>query len=163
MADVMRAITIRQPWADAIETGAKNVENRTWVSRQLRVGDQLAIHAGAASVSSDALAYMLEKRGIDVRALARRSRHYGTTGAVIAVVDYLGAHLDTDEDPHDVAPWRECCGSPWAFRGAKHWVLGNVIHLTEPVPVPGGGRLGVWTLPGDVAAEVRRRMEVSRG
>lgn len=160
---MMRAITIRQPWADAIETGAKNVENRTWVSRQLQIGDQLAIHAGATAANGAALVYMLEKRGIAVWGVARRSQHYGTTGAVIAVVDYLGAHEDTDEDPHDVAPWRECCGSPWAFRGARHWVLGNVQHLRAPVPVPGGGRLGVWTLPDDVEADVRRQVVVPRG
>lgn len=39
----MKALTIRQPWADLIASGEKQIENRTW---QTDYRGPLAIHAG---------------------------------------------------------------------------------------------------------------------
>lgn len=42
----MRAITIRQPWAELIVLGKKDVENRSWRTRHR---GPLLIHAGAGA------------------------------------------------------------------------------------------------------------------
>ena len=43
------ALTIRQPWAHLVAEGAKRLEVRGWrpIGITLRIGDRLAIHAGA--------------------------------------------------------------------------------------------------------------------
>ena len=52
----MRAITIRQPWAELIVRGDKDVENRSWRTRHR---GPLLIHAGARADRS-----LLEQHGI---------------------------------------------------------------------------------------------------
>lgn len=44
MAQAMRALSIRQPWASAIILGDKDVENRTW---RTHYRGPLLVHAGA--------------------------------------------------------------------------------------------------------------------
>lgn len=43
---VTRALTIRQPWATLIASGAKDVENRSWATS---FRGRIAVHAGAAT------------------------------------------------------------------------------------------------------------------
>lgn len=45
----MTALTVKQPWADAIAHGGKTTENRTWPVPARHVGARILIHAGAAS------------------------------------------------------------------------------------------------------------------
>jgi hypothetical protein len=86
--DDVRALTIRQPFAELIVAGVKDVENRTW--RTSHRGP-LAIHAAATTRELDAL-------GLD-------PGDY-TLGAVIGVVDVL----DVAPDDHD--GWRWLLSNP---------------------------------------------------
>lgn len=128
----MKALTVRQPWADAIAHGTKRVENRTW-----RTGCRglVLIHAGAsedhtARLSRDVPLELTENIGTwpDVR------------GAVIAIARITNCHM--------------CDGScsPWAEHGVWHWTLTSVQPLAEPVPCR--GRLQLWTPPEDVVTAV---------
>ena len=41
----MRALSIKQPWADLIAYGYKNIENRTWQAPKDMIGQRFLIHA----------------------------------------------------------------------------------------------------------------------
>lgn len=42
----MKALTLLNPWAQAIAYWGKDVENRTWAPPASLVGERIAIHAG---------------------------------------------------------------------------------------------------------------------
>ena len=42
----MRALSIRQPWADLILYAGKNIEKRTWRFPDKHKGERILIHAG---------------------------------------------------------------------------------------------------------------------
>jgi hypothetical protein len=104
----MRALTIRQPWADAIAHQTKRIENRTWKTNYRGL---VLIHAAAAP---DPAAIIYGPRP-DVRS------------AIIAIAEIDDCHYSTDG---------QCCG-PWGQENIYHWHLCEVRTLPEPVPCKG--------------------------
>jgi len=153
----MKALTVRQPWAWAITTGEKTIENRTtnWRHR-----GPLLIHAGAA----------YSQRGIDSDLIHDLwQRQFGwdyentltlTLGAIIGQVDLVGVHR---AEPG-------CCESPWAERvytEASGKIRRSIQHLELENarsygfdPIECLGRLGLWDVDDDVLEEVARREAV---
>jgi len=84
----MRAITIRQPWAELILRGEKDVENRSWRTRHRGL---LLIHAG---LGADKV-YFEE---YDVRADVDR-------GAIIGVVELVECTKKRTSDWHARGSW----------------------------------------------------------
>lgn len=118
----MRALTIRQPWADAIAHPTKRTENRTWTTKYR---GPLLIHAGAA---------------------------YDPMGRfIITDWDALDSWPDTRSaiiaraELADVHPATNGCCAPWGEPGVYHWQLTDITPLPDPVPCK--GRLGLWTPP----------------
>lgn len=163
----MRAITVQQPYAWAIATGAKDVENRVRsVPWRSAVGQRIAIHAGKA---------WYDGAEHDVRIVDLSERHTPAplwptataAGAVVAVatlaqVHWAGAcaaglvHGQRSVDAEGKsAPSPSLC-STWAEPQAWHLVLDEVRAL--PHPVPARGFQGLWTLPDDVASAVAERV-----
>lgn len=143
----MRALTIWQPWADAIAYGTKRVENRTWPAPPDLTGQLIAIHAAK---QADPGARLPGGRSWPSGGLppepARR-------GAVLAVARVTGCH-------YPGAPGAACghggllC-SQWAAWGQYHWLLRQVRPLPQPVPVR-GARL--WRLPLEAEDAVRGQL-----
>lgn len=135
----MKAITVRQPWAWAIASGEKLVENR---SRGTTYRGPLAIHAGAAwSVRGE--------QDPRVKALpVVRPWSPTTRSAVIAVAELVDSHPDAQ----CCRPWGE---SEYSEAGGRtiatvhHLVLEDVRPLA--VPLAAGGALGLWTVPDRIA------------
>lgn len=130
----MKALTIKQPWADAIVYGSKRVENRTWGTRYRGA---LAIHAGK-SIDLAAVPFV---RGIDPVAV----RFPNKLGAFIG--------LGTLRDVHARRPG--CCpGDPYAERGdgVFHWVIRAPITLVEPIDAK--GQLGLWQVQDHIAEAI---------
>jgi hypothetical protein len=116
----MRVLTVCQPYAHLIATGAKPIENRTW---QTFYRGPLAIHAGRSRA-------WLEE------AEAGPELAFGAivaTAMLVACLPKFNRH-----------PWRERAAlfdhehahGPWC------WVLEEVRALPEPIPVK--GRQGLW-------------------
>jgi hypothetical protein len=140
---MMRALTIRQPWATCIAEGHKGVENRP---HSTPYRGEVAIHAGLGWADCGA-----EDRrcrvalGPDLHESAR------DRGMIIAVAVL--------EAPH---PAEGCC-APWGdpvYRTARgvdlpcwHWPLLEVRRL--PVPVAAKGALGLWRLSPEQERSVR--------
>lgn len=142
-------LTLRQPWASLVAAGVKPVENRVWgVSHR----GPLAIHAGVGwdrealwhqHVWFGLRAILDYPTGDDLPAMARARL---PRGAVLAVVDLTGIHMETGR----------CC-APWGVSASAHWELANVRPLVSPVAAT--GRQGLWRLSADVDAAVRGQLE----
>jgi hypothetical protein len=126
----VKALTIKQPYADAIAHGAKRTENRSRPIPAKHIGARILIHAGLTD-DRDAV-------------LCRGTDWPDTRGAVIATARLVGCH--------QANPTGILCCAPWGFEGAWHWQLADVQPL--PVPVACRGQLGLWTPSPDVLAAV---------
>lgn len=136
----MKTLTIRQPWAHLIASGAKPVENRLW---RTSYRGRLAIHAGQRWDKGGATDYrvMLALRPfLALRQLpdpidpAAHSDRF-VFGAVIAVTRLVDCHRAVG-----------CC-APWGDpdvgdKPTWHWVLTDVQPLREPVLARGAQ--GLW-------------------
>lgn len=134
----MKALTIRQPWAQAIADGHKPLENRTWRPRSLPLGSPLAIHAGLA-FEDTAVGQIADLAGVTY------DRTTAPGGVIVAVARLEGL---VEESP-----------SPW-FCGPIGWRLGAVQAVSPPVPCKGGQ--GLWDVPRDVLAQLPLRTPAGR-
>jgi hypothetical protein len=164
MVTGLRALSIQQPYAWAIATQGKDVENRT---RPTAHRGLLAIHASKKPDEYPQLPYRAEhvlRRLLAERALSRR-RPEGAEllvgGMIVAVAEVSGCHWWRDclKLRKRGSCWGEYACSEWAATGQFHWELSAVRPLAEPVPCK--GMLGLWTVPDDVESAVRAQLEAS--
>ena len=118
----MKALSIRQPWADLILSGLKDVENRTWKTSYRGI---LAIHAsktfdikGYRVVMSNARALQLDF-GICHDYILKKEKDQFTKGAIIGTVNLV----DIVEDYQ--------IKSKWAIDGMFHWVLEDPVLVNR--------------------------------
>lgn len=111
------ALSVRQPWAGAIFSIGKDIENRTW-STDYR--GRLWIHASRLADRSrpDLMHAVLDQGPL-------------VSGAFLGYVDLVDVVCNS-------------C-SPWAIPGQLHWVLANPVPLAAPVPAK--GQLRLWVPP----------------
>jgi ASCH domain len=126
----VKALSVQQPWADAIVRFGKDIENRTWATPYRGL---IAIHAGLRMRSwedFEHLASMIECpsdffQGVEFE-----------TGGVVGVARLVGC----------------------VRASASRWFDGPVgLVLAGPLPtifVPCRGQLGIFDLPGDVTARI---------
>lgn len=130
----MRALSIRQPWAELILSGRKTIETRTWRTSHRGV---IAVHAGWIVEEG-----MCAHYGLDAAALARG----GLIGTVEVsdVVDFTPdtwralrhRHLVPDDDPG----------------GRVGWLLVHPRRLSRLIPLR--GLPGLFPLPADIAQQI---------
>jgi len=130
---MMRALTVRQPWAWAIICAGKDIENRSWTNRHAT--GTIAIHAGKGLDSLSELPSGVKRPGSEDL----------VHGAVIGVIDVVG-----------VVRKRR---SKW-FRGPLGWVLRNPRPLLKPIRCK--GRQGLWRLPPRVWHAIDQQLRVRR-
>jgi hypothetical protein len=139
----IRALTVRRPWAALIAAGLKQVENRTWSTPYRGL---LLIHAGAGW-DSDSQGWL-----DDILATLIPDGFWETTAqpqGIVAVAELTG-----------VCPGYPCECGPWAMAGNRHWQLGDVRALSEPVPAKGA--LGLWRPDADALSAVYEQIGVPR-
>lgn len=154
-SNVIKAITIKQPFASLIMLGEKEYETRQWTPRGLRGGDWLAIHAGSDKKEYAHTQY--DSRFID--ALARHGVSWGTLpfGALLGVARYLGATAG-------YVLHRHISDQEYAFgyygAGQYGWRLGAILTLPHPVILR--GQQGIWQI-GDIAIEAALKTLITTG
>ena len=120
----MKCISLRQPWAHLLCSGAKPIENRTWGTAYR---GPVLIHAGRSVPSPEALSRLFS---MPVRLT------YGAIVGVAELVDVL----------HPRSPYRDSYArQPFTEEGFHWWVFERPRFLTTPLPLP--GRLGLWDVP----------------
>lgn len=132
----MKAITLWQPWAWAIMSAGKRVENRSWPAPRALVGQRIAIHAGMR----------VDEWGIEVVEEITDAPVPTplTTGAIVGTARVTGCVRAANAEV--MTSWHF---GPWC------WELEDVRALEEPVPCK--GRQGLWDLPPEVEAEIERQ------
>lgn len=157
-----RVLTVRQPWADLIMAGTKDVENRTWPvpSTLPQWGDcpghgRLWVHAGqqidTSPRSVQAWATLRQHLGLSIYRGTLAAVDHVARGALLGSVTVTGCHQTRDcvrlggENAAGEVSVHGC--SRWADLGENtwHWTLADPIPLDEPWPLK--GRQGLWTLP----------------
>lgn len=135
----VRALTVRQPWAWAIVSGGKNIENRT---QQWTYRGTLLIHAGAQWSERGDRSPLIEQavRGRSLMGVLDRS-------ALIGTATLVDCHLDAG----CCKPWGESSYVEHGGRQRRH-VVHLVLEDARPLPEPiaCAGARGLWVPPADV-------------
>lgn len=146
------ALTVWQPWAWAIGAGMKLVENRDWLPnwRQLKEGDDLAIHGGQHEPTRDDMQAARAAARQLGRTLPELSGHelgrsYGR-GRIVAVATFAGVVRSEVELPAEQRPW---------WRGKFGWLLENVRQLDLGTAPQVLGQQGLWALVPGVELRVQ--------
>ncbi len=130
----VKALSVRQPWAELILAGRKRYELRTW---RLSFRGQLWIHASSCADRGD-----ISRSGLDSRTLTR--------GAVVGSVEVIDCLPLTSEIIRELVESLGYFGD-WQ-PGLFAWALRNPRRLPIPVPLP--GRLGLFDVPELLAGQV---------
>jgi ASCH domain len=120
----MKALSIKQPWAQLIIMGAKDVENR---NRRTNFRGRFAVHVSLKRANYD---------DVDIDAIPRGLRepvkwaweHNASVGRVIGTVELVDCIRDSN--------------SIWAIDNYWHWVLRDPRAYSRSRPAK--GRLGLW-------------------
>lgn len=122
----MRALSIKQPWAELIASGVKTIETRTWATKYrgpLLICSGLCVDATAhfASIDLSKLEY----------------------GMAVASADLVGCRPMAHEDESDAkCEWTD---------GRFAWVLQNVHRIEVPFAVR--GQLGLFNVENPYSRE----------
>lgn len=143
----MRALTVRQPYADAIAHGAKTVENRSKPLPPKYAGVPVLLHA-----AKDPHATRITAAGLAEFTGARITDWTDTRSAILAQVRFRGSHKAADDGAWCCRPWGQV--TTRVQPEVWHWEIDQVIRLAKPVPTTGA--LGFWTVPDDVLAQVEQ-------
>jgi activating signal cointegrator 1 len=156
----MKALSLWQPWASAIVSGAKTIETRSWFTRYR---GPLVIHAGKRRIKTELAGMAAQANWCG--ALGRLSVDediwdalpFGAAIAVCDLVDcratqtFTPAELDCRRRPeglgHSGYVWTERQLGDFAI-GRFGWVLTNVRPLAQPVPWRGAQ--GFFEIPNEV-------------
>lgn len=134
----MKALTIRQPWAELILQGRKQIELREWTTGHRGL---LVIHAGGYVEEEACCDY-----GFDPAIITR--------AAVVGVVEVVEMIVFTPDSWRDLRPLHLAAGDdPGRWQG---WRLANPRRLPEPIPM--SGARGLYDLPEAIAAAARRQL-----
>jgi len=125
----MKAISIRQPWADLILQGKKTIELRSWT---VNYRGALAIHAAQTVEREACLAHDIDPDAV-------------TTGAIVGTVDLVDVE-ELDEATFDALQDEHLDRE--RFKPPLYgWRLANAHPLPQPRPMR--GRMGLFSVPDD--------------
>ena len=153
--DVWRCLSLTQPYATLVASGAKRIETRNW---KTNYRGPLAIHAAKGFPSDYQLLCLhqpfrsvLETAGYHVRAATSGRRyveHDLPVGVIVAtcrLTSCTPTDLAVDQQIFDVCPPHERAFGDYTI-GRWAWILDDVTALPEPIPARGS--LGLWSFSG---------------
>lgn len=125
----MKALTVKQPWAELIVAGIKDIENRTW---RINYRGRVLIHSALSVVPrEDLLVYPLPALKRAIGESCECEDEY-QTGAIIGSVEITDCVMNHP--------------SEWAERGVWNWVLSNPQKYEKPIRNV-RGKLSIWEYP----------------
>jgi hypothetical protein len=144
----MKAITLWQPWASLIATGAKKIETRSW---KTNYRGPLAIHAAKTwNSETDAMMHTWYTQGglaplvgkpLDLTGSSYPDikEEYLPKGMIIAICNLVDC-IPTDRFTQKQIEFEKHFGD--FTPGRYGWILEDVRLLTEPIPAK--GMQGLW-------------------
>jgi hypothetical protein len=146
------ALTLWRPWPLLIAAGVKKVENRPWHPRpRLQPGEWFAVHSGK-KWDGERCIPMAQQLGVPISFFDRKD----VESTISCVARYDGHSDDHEEIVRQLGPDH----ARWHFEGQIGWMIGDVQAI-EPVPCARGMQ-GLWSVPDDVAAQVREAFRRAR-
>lgn len=145
----MKALSIKQPWADAIIYHGKDIENRDWNLRHPLLGlpqsielpHRIAIHASKGLTKAEYEFYIdfMEELNFngDIEVFTIPEMHEFVRGAILGTVEIVDCVQKSD--------------SP-SFQGEFGFVLRKPIPLK--IPIPFRGTLGFWEVPKKIESQI---------
>ena len=139
----MKALTIKQPWANLIMRAGKDIENREWPTS---FRGRIAVTA-SAKFEYEELLYAMEFMKswlprFSPRIFELEARGYNCA-CILGTVEIIDCVQASD--------------SPW-FCGTYGFVLRNPVMLEKPIPIRGA--LGLWTLPEEAERELLKGLSL---
>lgn len=142
----LRAVSIQQPFAEAIITGRKSLEVRTW---RTSYRGRLLIHAGLTwygeREQGKALAFQQAKRIATCIGMQEQIASF-PRGALVGVVDLVECRQLSPEEWEDTKA-RHWCDDAWR-RGLIGWEIRVPYAFANSVPFRGA--LGIFSVPASV-------------
>lgn len=140
----MKALTIKQPWAQLIVAGAKDIENRTWPTN---LRERIAVHSSGrierAEIESACDMMRSFIPNFSSRIFTAEAEHY-PAGYIIGTVEIV-----------DCVDWKRHQDGHW-FQGPYGFVLARAEKL--PRPLRYRGALGFWDMPAAVEKEIEAQL-----
>lgn len=124
----MKALTVWQPYAQAIALGLKKFETRSWATKYR---GKIAIHASVKPMTKE-LKTLAEKYGIKDCAKGRVIVFADLADCVLMNKELIEAQSQTERD---LGNWRIGCYA---------WKLENIEVLKKPIEI--SGKQGLWNL-----------------
>ncbi|MVX37252.1 ASCH domain-containing protein [Myroides sp. LoEW2-1] len=124
MAGITKALSVKQPWAELIALGIKDIENRTW---KTKFRGRVYIHASKVKDTSS----RLSKEREDATNCIEEFKL--DLGCIIGEVDIVDCVQNSS--------------SIWADKGeyVYHWKLANAVFYDKPIEEV-KGKLGIWNI-----------------
>lgn len=155
MANNMKAITIKQPWASLIVHGIKDIENRTWPCPKKYIGQRVLIHAGASCLSWYKVQHYLTRamsRAFGKHKLNGEWVRHQPTSVIIGSVEIVDCVVNHPSIWAEYTPDYIVGINPKIHEdmtGKKvtyNWVLANPIIYENPIKNV-KGKLSFWDYP----------------
>ena len=138
----MKTITLWQPWASLIATGAKKIETRSWPTKYRGL---LAIHASASAPSwVKKLRFIEPYRSVLYKHNLLLSADKWPFGKVVATCNLVDCVEITNQFIDGLTEQEKAFGDYTPGRYA--WILEDVKKLDPPVPAK--GKQGLWNWEG---------------
>lgn len=175
----LKALTLRHPWAFAVAFLQKNVENREWSDELARlnnihgmVGEQVAIHGGAAPVRPKSGKHWSKLAETNLWRQHCEALEYLSQQFADQLTPAGGAYLTRQraggplKPEHFILPGivavatvervTRTSQSAWSVPGRLHIELSQVMVL--PSAVQATGKQGLWTLDAPTEQAVREQL-----
>lgn len=159
----MKAITVKQPWAQLICAGIKDIENRTW---KTNFRGRVLIHASAkperVTLEMEGQATVKEIEMMSALNFAEENNLFGCIIGSVEIVDCVINHPSIWAEKSNPSPdWTD--GAAY-FRGEKptyNWVLANPVLFDKPIENV-KGKLSFWEswIETDTCLECNNRCQI---
>lgn len=143
----MKTITIKQPYADTVVEGIKDIENRTWPTKYR---GRVLIHASAKQIKAINIGFPANEvwqKFVPKDNLMRAYFSKNTTSAIIGSVEIVDCVINHESIWAEKTPTSEWMGRT-VFGAPKiyNWVLANPVLFAKPIKNV-KGKLSFWDYP----------------
>lgn len=134
----MKALSVKQPWAQLLASGIKDIENRTW---RTNYRGWVLIHASQKPVPDGWKALSFEQTDVLTKLREKKKLPKGFSFREVRFSSIIGVTKLVDCVQNHPSVWAEHGEGIW------HWVFAEARLFANPIPNV-NGRLGFWDFDG---------------
>ncbi len=173
---ILRALTVKEPFASLLVGGVKLIENRTWhIPKQYKTPMTIAIHSSLTNFEAAndlQFCYEHDPNGIIDQSLSDPNWNPGTPGkcyfyggAIVGLVDIVGSFDVTTFDDDDINLETQKIAEHYAANGIENasdyaewsigpicWIVTNARRFKQGIASPGA--LNLWKLSPAMQSQV---------